>query len=417
MNKLTVIISQFQYRPLIQLILVCGVSIVFNSRSFFIGAITALVIRLYGFLPKDQRAFKITLLTLLIVVTSALTFFIKTDSTQGRLLIYKISWQMFCEQWLTGIGINRFANEYLMYQAEYFSQGKYTMKEVLLADNTYFAFNDYWQWTVETGLLGVLLMAGLLFITIHLIKFAIRSHSELVKTYSAVNALIVILTAALFTHVFEKWWCQVLVIVGLSILIGLRIGGATGNKFRLVFLLITCPFLIYPGVKKVFQNYTFKESIEASELSLYGYHQEGLKLFGKLYGLLKNDYRFLGAYAQALERSGKYQEALHVYLTLSKIRISNYTYYRIAECYNNIKDPRAEYYYKQAINTVPNRLAMREALFSYYFSQGKVTEAIDTGNELLQIPVKIKSRRATDIRERTRTQLNKLSDGSLRDTL
>jgi len=389
----------------------------FNSRSFFIGAITALAIRMYGFLPKDQRAFRITLLSLLILMIATLTFFIKTDSTQGRLLIYKISWRMFCEQWLTGIGMNRFGNEYLIYQAEYFRQGEYTMKEMLLADNTYFAFNDYWQWTVETGLLGFFFMVGLLFIVIHLIRFAIGSHFELVKTYSAVNALIVILTAALFTHVLEKLWCQVLVVIGLSILIGLRIGGAPGKKLRLAFLLIASPFLIYPEVKKVLQNNTFKESAEASELSLYGYHQEGLRLFGKLHGLLKDDYRFLGAYAQALERSGKYQEALQIYLTLSKMRISNYTYYRIAECYRYLKDPRAEYNYKHAIYTVPNRLAMREALFSYYLSQGKVTEAIDTGNELLQVPVKIKSRRATDIRQRTRSQLNRLSYGSLRDML
>ena len=108
----------------------------------------------------------LSLLTV-IAITLFLSFYIKSDSSLGRLLIYKISFKMFLEHPITGIGWGNFQREYNLYQAAFFKSGNYTQKEFLLADNTFYAFNDYWQLIVETGLVGGLcLITFIIFLTI-----------------------------------------------------------------------------------------------------------------------------------------------------------------------------------------------------------------------------------------------------------
>lgn len=384
------------------------IAFVFDSRSFFIGALTAACMWIYIMLPGRKQVTASGLVGIFIILTAMLSFFIKADSTQGRLLIYKISWTMFCQNWVTGIGINRFDREYLQYQARYFEQGAYTPKELLLADNTYFAFNDYWQWIVETGLSGLLLLSAASFMIICLIVYSARSGIQQFSTYTALNVIVTLLTAAIFTHVFERWWCQITLLLGLAPLVIRSTQETSRRRLPLMVLMVIGPFLLYACMDTLYRNYAFSKSAQAIELNLYGYHELALKSFARHYNLLKDDYRFIAAYAQACERSGKYIKALHLYQILSKQRISNYTYFKIAECCRRLKDPKTAHYYKKAIATVPNRLAIREALFCYYLLQKRYDEAYKTGVELLKIPVKIRSRRATAIRERTAVQLKQL---------
>lgn len=65
---------------------------------------------------------------------------------------------MFKQNFFEGIGIGNFQVLYGHYQAAYFGAGQYSIKELLLADNTYYAFNDYFQLIIEIGIDGLIIL-------------------------------------------------------------------------------------------------------------------------------------------------------------------------------------------------------------------------------------------------------------------
>ena len=78
--------------------------------------------------------------------------------------------------------------------------------------------------------------------------------------------------------------------------------------------------------------------------------------------------------------------------------------------YKNLhQNQKAEYCYKRAINTTPNRLLPRYQLFSYYLKTGNLVLAQKTGQEILNLPVKIPSSKVNDIRSDTQEQLSEIS--------
>lgn len=79
-------------------------------------------------------------------------FMLKLDSSLGRVLIYKVSGQMLKDNWLSGFGFGKFYEQYLYYQSAYFEKGYYTTKELILAGNTHYVFNEYWKLVVELGI-------------------------------------------------------------------------------------------------------------------------------------------------------------------------------------------------------------------------------------------------------------------------
>ena len=131
-----------------------------KGRAGWIGLLFAFFYIGYQYL--SNAAVKKTVLYLLFPLVSILTsllFLYKTDSSNGRLLIYKVSANIFRDNWLLGIGQGQFKVQYNEYQAAYFSTHSIDSKEALLADNSYYAFNDFLQGLIENGLIGFLIVA------------------------------------------------------------------------------------------------------------------------------------------------------------------------------------------------------------------------------------------------------------------
>lgn len=181
------------------------ISVYFESRAFAVGFLLSFILTLFLYGKIKVKKWNLLLVALAgsFVLLYAI-FFVKTDSSLGRIFIYKISSQIHKDNWLNGIGIGKFKTVYMHYQADYFRKGKFTETELLLADNTYFAFNDYYQFIVETGIVGIFLL-GIFFLLIFLlIKRAVFSDRESVILLNAIGMLIALCIAACFTYVFNK---------------------------------------------------------------------------------------------------------------------------------------------------------------------------------------------------------------------
>lgn len=94
-------------------------------------------------------------IALCIGVSAGALYYLKPKSADGRLLIWKVSWQMIQDKPLTGFGKGGFAANYLYYQAKYMGRPSTSTEEKILAGNTHLAFNEPLRITVEYGLIGL----------------------------------------------------------------------------------------------------------------------------------------------------------------------------------------------------------------------------------------------------------------------
>lgn len=161
-------------------------AVYFQSRALAFGFLFGTFI-VYAL--SNKKSFKIIASSIFILFTVLvlLVFFIKSDSSLGRVLIYKISIQIFQDNFLLGIGLGNFQEIYLYQQASYFSKEIYTNKELLLADNTHYAFNDYWQFIIEIGIIGFVILGLLFYLLGKLVLSAMRSKKHVWLTANVVS--------------------------------------------------------------------------------------------------------------------------------------------------------------------------------------------------------------------------------------
>lgn len=395
------------YIPSIYCILGVAGSAVLGSRSFILGYGAALCFALFSLYNFRVSLKQITIAGLAGTVAAAvLMIFVKTDSSLGRLLIYKISLKMLGDHYVHGVGWGRFFYVYREYQEAYFSNGHYTIKELLLADNTGTAFNDYLQFVIEGGLLGALiLIAVFLFLVISVRKALRGPQSSLLIV--AISQLIALSVAAMFMHVFERPVFQALAAISISIIAGsafIRTRRLLWSSSVSLLAILAIAWFHYGFRLMHYKSYERYDG--ARELFQIGYLSEACGEYRDLYPVLKDDIGFLSDYSTALSALGEDKMAVILMQQLVKKNNSSIFYTKLAERYvSNGNYPEAERAYRHAINMVPNRFISRYGLFLLYQKTSQLEKARMTGQEIMQLPVKIPSDRVKQIRESVRKTL------------
>jgi hypothetical protein len=163
--------------------------ITFNSSLLFLNSITALCIILilpaamsraswlatfggcafigiiYGLQNKKITGYikryrkKVVILSgaviILLTVAMAGLFMLKKDSASGRAFTWKIAMQTIVKHPF-GVGLGNFGGSYGDVQAEYFASGAGTEREEYVAGGVEYAFNEYLQICIETGIIPFL---------------------------------------------------------------------------------------------------------------------------------------------------------------------------------------------------------------------------------------------------------------------
>lgn len=203
---------------------------------------------------------------------------------------------MFTEYPITGIGWGNFQREYGLHQATYFQAGNYSQKEFLLADNTFYAFNDYWELIVETGSIGAGCLFTFLYFIVRLAYHRLHTtpNDDLLKFLLAL--LLVIGIAALFTHVFEHGPFKIILAFILSYLLL-----AKRKNFKIVATLtITVTYAACHYYFKLNNISNYKKWEHAKILSSTGYILESQKTYEYLYKKFYDNLEFLQNYNSVL---------------------------------------------------------------------------------------------------------------------
>lgn len=119
---------------------------------------------------KQERKYTIVLISFVLLLFIVLfSYFIKKDSADGRFFIWQISWSIFLDYPLTGVGFNQFPSHYNIYQANYFKIHDDPAHAWLAAD-VFFAFNEILQSLVELGIIAIGLWAFVGYKTIKILR-------------------------------------------------------------------------------------------------------------------------------------------------------------------------------------------------------------------------------------------------------
>jgi hypothetical protein len=385
-------------------------ALIFESRSFCVGYLTScwcLLLLKYPFKRKQLIILGAASGMLIFIITVSL---FKTDSSLGRLLVYNITCNIWKDHWLNGLGIGKFRACYLYYQAAYFKAGNFTQKELLLADNTQFAFNDYWQLILETGLKGIaFILSGFSMLFYLIVKSLKNDHLRSFLLLFAIVHIIVISVAALYMHVFEHFIIQCGYIACIFVIASFAYPGVVKQLAGSgVVCLMMTSYLNWALYLTNYSNY--QKLADAQILYRAGYIEQSLCAYRQLFHSLKDDSLYLWQYAAVLTSNDCALEADEVLrLNLDKL-CDNRHYSLLAELYyKRGRMKEAEQAYLLSIYMVPNRFQTRYDLFMFYCLTQQKAKAIATGRAIMALPVKIPSGQVSRIQHEVIEKLETLN--------
>jgi O-antigen polymerase len=390
-----------------------AIFLITQSRSGFIGFICGITYAIYQ--NRGTKAFNKKFIgagVAIILFAFISLLFYKPKSSQGRKLIYQVSFNMLFDNWKTGVGIGKFKAVYNEYQANYFIANDIDSKTALLADNTYYAFNDYLQWVIETGFIGLAILLVFFFLLWKRIKQLNNANNNKPVIVAATSGLICIGVASLFSYPMQVWPVQSLALIFTAILLfhPQKSKEATIQRI-LIFIsrsLNICLFgVLIASTITLYQRKGLEKN--AQNLSMLGYK----KLATEEYRKLSDQYPSTGYnrlnYTQHLYHANKLKEALVQVKETKGYYINNEVYSLQAKIENELGlFSEAEKSYLRAIYMVPNRMGSRFDLINFYLSQKDTANARKWANSILNMPIKVPSERTDYMLKATRDELKKL---------
>ncbi|MEQ1553080.1 MAG: O-antigen ligase family protein [Ferruginibacter sp.] len=386
-----------------------------NGRAGWLGFIFAIVYLAYQNLQNaSTKKYIVYSITPLLLAIFSLLFFYKQNSSNGRLLIYKVSATMLQNNWLLGIGHGNYKVEYNTAQAAYFSVNNINSKEALLADNTYFAFNDFFQIVVENGIVGLLFLIAFGFLVARQIKNMLVNEKNKHLVYAAIASLICIAIGAMFSYSLQRFPIIFMAILCFAIVNNYAIKTSIAFTFSLqknkIINFVAVLFSLFLCVHFYFaMQYNFKSN-EASDLNRAGFKTKSVAVYNDIYNAQYKDGGTLLAHAQALYYTNNLLKAKNVITKTKQFYNSNEVYKLSADIENELGNvAQAEKEYKIAINMVPNRLITRKKLLDFYVAQKDTLNTIYWAKSITKMKIKIPSSIADNIKETAKGILTKIN--------
>ncbi len=335
----------------------------------------------------------------LVLLLSAGMYYLKKDSADGRMLIWKISIQTAVKHPF-GAGLGNFAGCYGEEQAAYFAAGKGSEQEKWVAGNPEYAFNEYFQVCIEYGVIPFLLFIAILFMGL---KTGIRN-----RKYATVGSLTALLIFAVLSYPFNVLPFVIVLILLLTLCVTelqpkvlriLKYKFFVGGIW-IILLLITGYYLYnrYPGYK-AYKEWNYSRILYS--LKLYKNTEEE---YVKLYPKFHCEIQFLFEYARILTQNKKFEESNGVLKQAMKVSCDPMLYNMAGiNCQKLKKYKEAETYFLKASYLVPNRLYPYYLLAKLYKEIGQMEKAEKMAGMVLTKKPKVDSQAVSKMREEMNT--------------
>jgi hypothetical protein len=307
------------------------------------------------------------------------------------------------------VGLGNFGGSYGDVQATYFASGAGSEREEYVAGGVEYAFNEYLQICIETGIVPFLLFVAFV---IYVLVTGIRN-----RNYLPTGSLISLLIFASMSYPFNVL-PFVIAFVFLSVLC------LTGNmdnnekmekqnyypKFMVWFFIVTVPVAIALCMhQKIDPSYkAYKQWNRTSMLYSATIYKEAAEEYAEQYPYLQDEIRFLFEYAQSLSKLEQYDKSNEILCQAMQISCDPMLYNVMGKNYQALKQyESAEQSFRKASNLVPNRLYPHYLLAKLYYEMGLADKAEYETNIVMTKPPKVESMAVKEMREELEKLRNK----------
>lgn len=377
-----------------------------ESRSAWIGVIVGslyLFHAKYGFdyykkYFNNKYVISGTLISMLGLIITLWNY--KVNSAVGRILIWKVSFEIAKKNLFTGIGFGEFINQYGFYQADFFRKNPNNTVFINLADNVEHVFNDYLQILVENGLITFIVYILTLYIILFSKPIRMSDHFHPVKA-----GLLVIVSSSFFSYpltMIPIWW----LFLFFTCLISIDIKDTYSLKipYFIKILIVIVTGVISLNVLRYFSNeYDAKKKWYRANVAV---KRENFKVTESLYTEaiknLPNEKSIMVDYGIILLINGKPKQSVEILEKASKSVSNQYLFSNLGKGYQQIeKYDLAEKAYLQSINMIPNRMFPRYLLAKMYLQKQDTIKAKEIAKQIINMKVKVPS-------EKTKNMLNEM---------
>lgn len=359
---------------------------------------------------KNLVAWGVLALPLLLGLGYAL-FRWKQASALGRLLIWKVSLRMVADQPLAGLGFGGVARQYNHYQAAYLS-GPHTPAEWANADAVFVLLNDYLQLAVEQGLLGL----GLWVAVVGLAWWTFRRRASTPLRVGARGALLATVVAMAFSCPYQLLSLALLVFLALGVLGGdAPVMGSVpsplahrllGRPLGLLGAVIGLVTLWAVPLRTALAHRAWQQGIDLERNQ--GIHA-ALPAYEAVAKRLEREAVFRIFYGKALARAKQYRRSAALLEATRTDLADPWLLGCLGDDYRSMGQyERAERCYRQLIALLPNRLTPLHGLLLLAEDRRDLALTRQTARRILQMPVKVPSAKANEIRQHARQTLDRL---------
>ncbi len=351
------------------------------SRASWIAAVSGSLVVVFIFLSgkyhfgeylhkyKKTIIFALSALLILCCFLSAGMYYLKKDSADGRFLMWKVSAGAVGKHPL-GVGLGNFSGAYGDAQADYLSGEQASETERTVAGSPEYAFNEYLQIAVESGIAATLLFVSILLLNI---RYALQK-----KKTGILGSLTAISVFSLFSYPFSV----LPFLIVLFFLLATCTTGETQEKkssrkissgISAVIVLLT----VYCLADRVPTYNSYKKWNEVKVYYNVGMYREASAHYSAIYPGLCDQVTFLFEYAQSLSKSGRYQESNEIVQHALHMSCDPMFYNIMGRNEQALKAyDRAEAAYIRAARIVPNRLYPHYLLAKLYEETGQTVKAL-----------------------------------------
>jgi O-antigen polymerase len=319
-------------------------------------------------------------------------------SVQGRLLIWKVGFQMFLEKPFFGHAAGAFSTNYNSYQAAYFASSMGTAPEKMLAATVYTPFNEYLKIMIEGGLIGLFLFS---MIIVPLLRTMRQAKPEYFPVFLAILSVLIF---SLFSYPFAVE-SNSSIFFALLALIPTKTITVKPIAPKVAWLII--PIYILLSVPTFRFIYSIKQWRVAS--STWDYNEfRALQDYNRIAKDLSSNWAFMYNYGAELLRHGHTTEAIKILTKCRKLADNVTVNNQLGQAYGNIgHDKESELFFTRSTNMVPGMLSQKFALFKLYEKTGNWKRYFEIADEIERTPIKINNPEALLIKNETQSSILK----------
>ena len=231
------------------------------------------------------------------IVVLTLFYLLKKDSANGRLFIWQNTVSAYWKTPLFGVGIDGFERAFAGAQHDYFEKEKVLERDnrhVEMAGVVESAFNEPLALFLLLGAVGGVLAAMVLFFKL-----------QRLTAYSCMA--VALLVASFFSYTFYIPSIAIVFLFAVAQLPDRRVRG--GRYVNVLMFGIMGIVVLFFDFREFGRREAYRKWKNNAVYYTWEDYQSVVEEYGKLYPVLKNDFKFLFEYGHSLHKVGRYEES------------------------------------------------------------------------------------------------------------